>query len=54
MYDWEGKVVPANELETTLENVKPPWEVFAILPASAQVGQPFTGSHYLIVVRKPK
>lgn len=53
-YNWEGKLVAAKDLEATLENTAEPWEVFAILPASAQQGQPFTGTHYLVVFRRPR
>lgn len=53
MYDWEGRRVPAADLEKKLESVKEPWEVFAILPAADASGN-LSPNFLLIVVRRPK
>jgi hypothetical protein len=53
MYDWQGKRVPAEELEKTWESVKEPWEVFSILPAADDSGT-LSADFFLIVVRRPK
>jgi hypothetical protein len=45
MYNWEVKIVDVTKLEQTLEQVPPPWEVFAILAS---------GANFLVVVRRPK
>lgn len=53
MYDWEGKRVPAADLEKTLESITQPWEVFAILPAADASGN-LSANFFLVVVRRPK
>jgi hypothetical protein len=53
MYDWEGKRVSAADLEKTLESIKQPWEVFAILPAADDSGS-LSAHFFLIIARRPK
>ena len=53
MYDWQGKTVPAADLVKTLESMKPPWEVFAILPGNDGSGT-LSAEFFLILIRRPK
>lgn len=53
MYEWQGKTIRAEQLEKTLESVKQPWEVFAILPGADDSGT-LSADFFMVVVRRPK